>query len=317
MSIQKIHDRLKDLYLNRRKELDELIDPDPIWCKDPHNLALQFPGILEWLRTMDRAAVAHISAELLAHRDHALKREIDKYKRRKKHYEEQINDNLAKIGGFDVGRAVFAEIRRSRKQGTFRPFIPKDKVNADVRADDWVAANERGMPVYWDKGVIDGSGTGKGSDVTIDYSPDLFGVFNNAPRHVKTLSGPASRSDEVLLHELVHASRQMNGCFYDMPVSGDYDDEEEYLAVVIANIYLSNKTQTVFRKNHHGHHILPNPDDFLDSTACNLTPRVLLERLRLNQGTLYQALAAIPEASTPFNPVRWYEDERTGKKKAA
>jgi hypothetical protein len=317
MSIKTIHDRLKDLYLNRRKELDDLIDPDPIWCRAPHNLATYFPGFLEWINTFDKAAVAHISAELKAHRDHALKREIDKYKHKKKRYEEYVNDNLAKIGGFDVGRAVFAEIRRSRKQGTFKPYIIKNnKVNADAWADDWAAANERGMPIYLDRTHTKGSGMGTGSDCTIDYSPDLFGVFNDAPRHVKVPQGPASAADEVLLHELVHACREMNGCFYDMPVSGDYDDEEEYLAVVIANIYLSNKTQTVFRKNHHGHHILPNPDNFLDSTACNLTPRVLLERLRLNQGTLYNALAAIPEAKAPFNPVRWYEEERTGKKAA-
>src|SRR5262249_4712456 len=150
---------------------------------------------------------------------------------------------------------------------------------------------------------------GTGSDVNIDYSQDLWGVFSNAPRGTTVPTGPASASDEVLLHELVHAGRQMNGLRYRMPVSGDYGNEEEDLAVVIANICLSNKKLTEFRANPIGHAVLKNPDRFLDSRAADLDPRTLLERLYLNQRPLYDALAAISDKDAPFNPVRMYEAE--------
>jgi len=42
----------------------------------------------------------------------------------------------------------------------------------------------------------------------------------------------------------------------EMPVNKGYDDIEEYLAVVLTNIYLSDKGQDVFRGSHRGNTIL-------------------------------------------------------------
>src|SRR5262249_35456777 len=124
-----------------------------------------------------------------------------------------------------------------------------------------------------------------------------------------------TRADEVFFHELVHAGRDMRGFRYRLGVSRNYDNEEEYLAVVLCNIYLSEKGQTTFRASHQGHTPLQHPERFLDDTHINLQPRVLLERLRLRQLTLFQALAAIDAQTTPFNPVRQYDAELRQKQK--
>lgn len=51
--------------------------------------------------------------------------------------------------------------------------------------------------------------------------------------------GPGALSDEVLLHELVHSLRRMQGVSNPVPTGNEYVNEEEYLAIVIANVYIS------------------------------------------------------------------------------
>jgi hypothetical protein len=145
----------------------------------------------------------------------------------------------------------------------------------------------------------------------------MWGIFSDGRSGNSKPDGPASRPDEVLFHELVHACRELRGVLYRSGVNGGFDNEEEYLAVVIDNIYLSEKGQTQLRASHYGHTILKDPDKFLDANI-DLKPRMLLERLRLSQGTLFDSLAHIgPDMLRPakFNPVWQYNEElRQGKK---
>src|SRR5215471_1102616 len=68
-------------------------------------------------------------------------------------------------------------------------------------------------------------GTGKGTNSVIEYTPDMWGP---GPTH-KT--GPASKPDEVLFHEIIHACREMRGVMNDVAVNRGYDDQNEYMAV--------------------------------------------------------------------------------------
>jgi hypothetical protein len=68
--------------------------------------------------------------------------------------------------------------------------------------------------------------------------------------------GPGSSPDAVLLHELVHAYRQIKGHKYpkDLFVTGFcYDTEEEFYAILLTNIHLSAKGEKALRKDHKGH----------------------------------------------------------------
>ncbi len=49
------------------------------------------------------------------------------------------------------------------------------------------------------------------------------------------------RSDDVLVHELVHEARQMRGVFCKRRMRDGWDNTEEFLAILIANIYRSEK----------------------------------------------------------------------------
>jgi hypothetical protein len=80
-----------------------------------------------------------------------------------------------------------------------------------------------------------------------------------------------------------------------MPVSGGYGNQEEFLAVTIANMYKSQKGRPLY--DYHGNPI--NPTTFLDSNLSP-TPRLLLAMMRNKQGSLFDALARLTDAR--FNP---------------
>jgi len=159
-------------------------------------------------------------------------------------------------------------------------------------------------------------GTGKeihGDDSFVEFSPEAF--VSGSPSRP---AGPGMEPDEVLFHELVHASRQVIGAVYFMPVNQNYDNEEEYLAIVLSNIYIRNKNRGAALRGDHDQSILREPDRFLDNVQrVDLEPRMLLERFRLWQLSLFNDLAGIAASVTPFNPVRQYKEELDAGKAAA
>jgi Effector protein len=150
--------------------------------------------------------------------------------------------------------------------------------------------------------------TGKnihGDDVFVEFSPDAF-TRGGASRP----AGPGMDPDDVLFHELVHATRQLAGVVYFMPVNQNYDNEEEYLAIVLSNIYIRNKRRDNPLRGDHDSGILRDPDHFLDNVQrVDLEPRMLLERFRLHQALFFKDLADIDFSITSFNPVKQYDDE--------
>jgi hypothetical protein len=163
------------------------------------------------------------------------------------------------------------------------------------------------MPIIDHEGeVLEGSGRGQGLDTTVEFSPDMFGAGS-------AFTGPGSQPDEVLFHEMVHASRMMRGRSFALRVNQGYDNEEEYISVVLTNVYLSEKGQPVFRANHDfpPNRALLHPDKFLDNVqGVDLSPKVLIERFRLSTPDFYRAYAAIDATSAPFNPIREFDKRR-------
>src|SRR5262249_2212673 len=114
-------------------------------------------------------------------------------------------------------------------------------------------------------GVLPGNsvGTGTGSDVLIRYSPDTW--------KGASADKPGSDGPEILFHEMCHGVRQMNGKMYcsSMADNPGYDTYEEFFAIVVSNMYRSEKGMNVLRKDHGGFQPLPpeltDPDKFLQS----------------------------------------------------
>jgi len=128
--------------------------------------------------------------------------------------------------------------------------------------------------------------------VRILYSPETW--FYTRCGHT-----PGYRSDEVLLHEMVHAVRFACFGFEGMnhePLR-DNDDHEEFLSVQMNNVYRSETGGTIFK-----HHY----------TSDKLGTQAEVERT-LSSPDLVQALeyflsdpfvAAVAQIKTAFNPFR-------------
>jgi hypothetical protein len=318
---KKIKSQLEWLFTNSPHKLTDLLSPKPIPYSRRPNIVIGFPGFLDWLTDFAEDRIPALVHKLKEPGQYALKHEIEFYRHRKAAYEKWVASVLDDIQGRATGKAVLNEIAAA-SQYTVRilPYMQDDQddYNASANPRDDVAATSTGMPLLDKKGkpIADrGSGTGKGSDVEIDFSPAMWGVFSDGKGHPPT--GPGTDRDEILFHELVHACRDLRGLRYHLGVNRHFDNEEEYLAVVIGNIYSSEKrrSQDFLRANHRGHAVLQNPDKFLDADI-NLKPRVLLERLRLGQYTLFHSLALIDPGVAKFNPVRQYAAELKAKNPA-
>ena len=88
-----------------------------------------------------------------------------------------------------------------------------------------------------------------------------------------------------------------------------YDNAEEFAAILVTNVYLSEKKRTQLRANH-SHGVLSDPDKFLDSPRVPVPgTRGLLGIFRLRQPELLAALAAIDRSIAAFNPFRQFAEE--------
>jgi hypothetical protein len=108
---------------------------------------------------------------------------------------------------------------------------------------------------YTTRGV-DKVAEGGGSDAQVYFTPSEWGGGESA------CSGPGTGApaDEVLFHEMVHALRDMQGLSNPVPtVNTSYLNEEEFLAIVVTNVYISAKGGTKFRANHFDNSILWSP----------------------------------------------------------
>jgi hypothetical protein len=80
-------------------------------------------------------------------------------------------------------------------------------------------------------------------DCQIEFTPDTLDREDKAD--------PGMRVDEVLLHELVHGLRRLVGRQGITPIDSIWDSDEEFVAVLVANIY-SSEIGRPLREGHIG-----------------------------------------------------------------
>jgi hypothetical protein len=160
----------------------------------------------------------------------------------------------------------------------------------------------------WDR--YDGAwlekGTGWGASVIVHYDKRRWvsgGPCGSFP------GKPGSAPDEVLLHEMLHGLRDMAGQKDLSKIGGDYDTMEEFYAILITNMYMSERGRSLLRKNHHGHQPLEKK---LSSSAGFLTD---MDHLRwvdwlFKHNAVF--LRRVAEVNAPFNPLREYLDNVEG-----
>jgi hypothetical protein len=229
-----------------------------------------------------------------------------KYEHMKRSHMDMVSKQLDMIWGKNTGRTILQQFHsRPTYSVMILPFVCDDhKSDAVARTvpTEIYAATAKGERMYdkdgkdWDcHEKFDGTkvcrGTGTGSSVDIFYpQANPLGLSYSTDE----------TDDEILLHELVHALRTVSGVRHRKHVLGGYRNQEEFLAVLVANMYRSEK--------HRG--LMDYDEDpisakrFLHTVFLN--PTEIIRRLRDENPALFAALLGV---KAPFNPVKQYFDE--------
>jgi len=131
-------------------------------------------------------------------------------------------------------------------------------------------------------------------------------MFTRFCSHQKKHGLPRSgaQPDEVLFHEMVHSTREMLGLFDPLPLGFLFDAEEEFFAILLANIYASETGRPIdLRQNHHGFvHLLEDTDTKFIPNPSDPFYR-LIAKLVTQQPVMALEIGKI---NCPFNPIRRY-----------
>ena len=241
-------------------------------------------------------------------------------------YETAVESVIETIRKNEVGRVIVDGIEGTNKDLRIVPFSRGDaavhgECNAMAHPDSARDSAPKGIsgPTGWYAGDSDNprtspederynpqrpwnlKGTGAGSDVHIYFSPASgsgtsacsSGVYGTLP-------------DEFLLHEMVHALRDMQGKSNQIPTEGTarkYDNEEEFLAIVVTNVYMSANNKTQLRADHSGHRQLQPPLNTSSGFLKDAYNYKLMNIYNLIWKPQFWLLSIVP-ISAKFNPFR-------------
>jgi hypothetical protein len=244
---------------------------------------------------------------------------LESYEDFKQRHQKQITSLLKEIVARKSGKALLGETNLTANTITIFPidFVStssrwiKFHNNAIATTDSAVKSTHPGMYASTSKNkktkvTTNNIGTGEGANSEIYFTAGRLRP-----------GGPGYNSDEILFHELVHAVRDTQGASTSgFKMGNDYDNAEEFAAVVTTNVYMSEKKQTKMRANH-GRGELANPEKFLDSPQVPAPgARGLLSLYRQRLPRLFNALAAISAQDAAFNPFRQLAEETAAATKA-
>lgn len=143
------------------------------------------------------------------------------------------NPSSSKLTDICVANANTTDLSESAK----RQSVAKGKSMLGYRKEE-----DPKMPFY-DESAL---GTGEGTNCVIRFTPGVWSETSGGEcrKADSKFGGPGSDPDCVLFHEIVHAYRIMTGSQlkYRISVDGKGDQSyEEFVAILISNIYLSDR----------------------------------------------------------------------------
>jgi Effector protein len=296
----------------------ELLHPEGELFADSKfgNILIKYDSMPAWMRHSNLITLDNNDARFRAQNEAHFRRLLHVYRSDAADYTRAVKSRLNQILERLTGAALLAELGATDSDLDIVPNW-ESRVNSHTTANDGAHATARGKLIEYGDPDDLSVGEGGGSDSTIEFTP---GMYTGS-----IMAREAKAPDEVLFHELVHASRQMRGVEDSIPVNAGYADQEEYLAVVLTNIYLSEKGQWRFRASHGhwGDDEVPkganallqggDADWFIRNVQhVNLSPRQLMENFKRSQPRFFDALAHLPPERPKFNPVRQYFKEQQG-----
>jgi hypothetical protein len=112
----------------------------------------------------------------------------------------------------------------------------------DPEADINAATYRTNAPAAFPAGAFTDS-TGVGSSTIIELTPSNYSYR----------SGVVSSADTALFHEMCHGMHVMTGRLQShLGLEGDFDNQDEFWAITLTNIYLSERNYPGLRADHHG-----------------------------------------------------------------
>jgi hypothetical protein len=305
---------LGNLPASRRSSINSLKSIDWDDC-----IRISYPGFKRWMNYYDRNVKGDDN-------------KVASYEVESRWFQKEVSDILDGYKTTFTGKALLAEIRRGctarkdheAKRMTIYPFMrygSLDDLNADVRLTDADAAapdDHWGYEALYNiadqfnplKKLLPRT-KGVGANAIIEFSPDDW------TKKVQRLFGPGMDPEAVLFHELVHGAGQMNGTLARRKIIGrggkqdGFEDEAEFIAILITNMYMSETGDTKLRSTHgvSGEPLL-STDPFFDRFSyLKPTPRDMIARFKHLQLPFYSALTNIPKNVSAFNPLSTYNGE--------
>jgi hypothetical protein len=264
-------------------------------------------------------------------------------------YEKNILVLVDQIKGRPVGQVIVEAIEGTGKQLTIRPeserpagsFDPKLMYSGSVSLaatfpvdsagrQNYAAASPASLsrtapdgPDKWYAGKSDdpdtmnaderydaalprwGDPKGGGSDVHL-----FFTLHKGTDVACKNGSSYcADLDDEILLHEMVHALRYMQGVSNPVPTTARYKNEEEFLAVVITNVYVSKKKgntllSPAYRKYGPLQAPLNTTAGFLEDTLEEKENKRILTFYSTHWQPVFGRLGEVDTLFNPFRPFK-------------
>ena len=262
-----------------------------------------------------------------ADRERTFHRLVLAYKTAAEQHQRSVEDCLKLFARKGSGRALLAELGRTNHVITVVPHwlyfmtLPDEGYSnasaAGIRRGQTFSHLTDGIDYdardILAKGVRVGRtvGTGRGADVIVYFSA---GAFTDVIYKDYNTGEPGNEPDEVLYHELSHATRIIRGKETHAAVTGrsNFPNTEEYFATVITNIYLSEKGSQLIDKYApdsqlhamKGWSVMTDPSGFYgNNDHLSIPPSRLMDEFKRTQREFYRDLAILPIPPW-FNPVR-------------
>jgi hypothetical protein len=206
-------------------------------------------------------------------------------------YVSEVHEHLRWIHRTTSGRTLLNVIRRPTYPVEIRPYPGAD-------------CNARGGG---EQKVAGGPWTG-----FVEYSPSTFSN-TGACSALPTAENRGRLWDEILFHELVHVFRNATGKWNPGSVLSygmrHYDDNEEFIAVLCTNIYVSdrtNKIKTGLRAGHRGYAAMDPADAMRFGLFASSKNAFALVKKFCDDNPIFTKALSDRLPDIPYNPIADY-----------
>jgi hypothetical protein len=258
------------------------------------NIVIAVPGYFDWLESFDTSPPnAPIATKVTLYRGWV------------KDVTNRVSNSLDGVFSSYTGAALLKEINRGAANTlTISPTYDDD--DGDITRK----TNERDDSINTRNRI--------GVDTTVDVGELMLSPKGFAAKLTPYLLA-GEPTDEILLHELIHAAAFITGNDIARPIEKapghrrdkfKVDNAAEFLAVQIANIYRQEKGRKGFRFNHSTGSEFDGKDILQAFPGMIPSPEQIIKRFAKLQPKLFDALAAVPPYKAKINVMRQVKNKK-------